>query len=469
MATLQSYSATVASLPALMHLRLNETAGTIASDSADDLDGQYREGFTLGAPGPIGNGAVRLDGSTGHVIVPHQNQLLLSSGSIEVWFTADTVSGDHTLFAKNAAGQGAGGHIAGAVRNGEVFVALGDVTTNHSVRGNDPGDARVQAGVAAHMVFTFGAEGMDLYLNGQLVDTDGYTGGLQFGAPGAGNLEPLVVGAESGRNAAGTPIDQPGDLFRFFDGSIDEFVVYDQALSQAQVQGLFQAGERGPELVGTAAADTLIGGLDNEGLRGLAGNDNLRGGDGNDVLTGNAGNDILVAATGNDQLIGGLGADTMFGGPGNDRFQGNQGPDQLTGGPGNDQLAGNFGQDVLRGGPGDDLLNGGADVDTLVGGGGSDTLSIDAVDQGVDRVLDFATGPGGDVLDLSDVLDFGAGDVATSFVRLNATGGSTAVAVNTDGAGTDFTAVFNLVGVSGINVGQLVADGNLELTAPPAA
>jgi Concanavalin A-like lectin/glucanases superfamily len=181
MATLQSYSATVASLPAAMHLRLNETAGTIASDSADGLDGEYRAGFTLGAPGPIGNGAVRLDGSTGHVVVPHQDQLLLSSGSIEVWFTADNVSGDHTLFAKNAAGQGAGGHIAGLVRNGEVFVALGDLTTNHPVRGDDPGDARVQPGVAAHMVFTFGPEGMELYLNGQLVDTNDYTGGLDAG------------------------------------------------------------------------------------------------------------------------------------------------------------------------------------------------------------------------------------------------------------------------------------------------
>jgi Ca2+-binding RTX toxin-like protein len=465
MATLQTYNATVQSLSPLMHLRLSEGAGTTAVDDADDLDGQYRGGVTLAADGPIGNGAVSLDGSTGHVVVPHQDQLLLSSGTFEVWFTADVVSGDHTLFSKNAAGAGTGGHVAGLVRNGQIFVALGDLTTNHVVRGDDPGDAKVQAGEAAHMVFTFGPAGMQLYLDGQLVDTNAYAGGLDAGQ---GNREPLVLGAENGSNVAGTPIDQPGDLIRFFDGAIDEFAVYDRALTPAQVERLFDAGERGSQLVGTADDDTLIGALDPESMRGGAGNDLLSGGAGDDVLSGNAGDDVLAGGAGNDQLLGQLGADTLFGGAGIDRLEGNLGADQLTGGPGADQLFGRPGADTLRGGPGLDRLDGGPGPDTLVGGAGSDTFGITAVGPGVDRVLDFQAGPGGDVLGLGDVLDFGPGDLAASFVQLTESGNNTQVAVNPTGTGPAFTPVFNLVGVTGTTVDQLVADGNLQLAAPVA-
>jgi Ca2+-binding RTX toxin-like protein len=465
MATLQTYNATVQSLSPLMHLRLSESAGTTAVDDADDLDGQYRGGFTLGADGPIGNGAVRLNGSTGHVVVPHQDQMLLTEGTFEVWFTADVVSGDHTLFSKNASGFGDGGHIAGFIRDGRAVVALGDLTTNHSVVGDDPGDARVQVGVPAHMVFAFGPEGMKLYLNGQLVDTNDYTGGLQLGALGTGNVEPLVLGAESGFSTPGGSLD---NLQRFFAGTIDEFAVYEQALSEAQVQQLFQAGEQAPDYVGTAEDDMLLGGVDPEILRGGAGDDTLSGAGGSDVLSGDAGDDLLAAGIGNDQLFGRMGADTLFGGPGNDRLQGNAGPDQLTGGPGIDQLAGNLGPDIVRGGPGSDRLDGGFGADTLIGGAGSDSFGIAAVEQGVDRVLDFTAGPGGDVLDLNEVVDFGAGDVATSFVQLNESGGNTELAVNPTGAGPDFTPVFNLGGVTGTTVDQLVADGNLQLAAPVA-
>jgi Ca2+-binding RTX toxin-like protein len=318
------------------------------------------------------------------------------------------------------------------------------------------GAGAVQVGAPTHLVFTFGAGGMHLLVNGALVDSDPFTGGLGLGV----NLEPLVVGASSGFSTPGGTLDE---LQRFFAGTIDEVVVYDRALSQGQVQQLYQAGQRGPDLAGTATDDSLIGGADGEILRGLAGDDGLTGGGGDDVLSGDAGDDRLAAGTGNDQLFGRRGADTMFGGPGNDRLQGNAGPDQLTGGPGNDQLAGNFGPDILRGGPGDDLLVGGYGFDALVGGGGSDTFRIDLVAQGIDRVLDFQAGPGGDVLDLRNLLDFGPGDAPTSFVQLNDGGANTQVAVSPNGAGADFTPVFNLAGVTGLEVGDLVSDGNVQL------
>jgi Ca2+-binding RTX toxin-like protein len=456
MATLRTYNATVETLSPLMHLRLSEGAGTTAVDDADDLDGQYRGGFALGADGPIGNGAVSLDGNTGHVVVPAQDQLQLASGSFEMWFTADRLGVRQSLFEINAA-TNTPGRLAMQLReNGSLAAIISAPGANPDVV-SPPGT--VEIGDPTHMVFTFGAGGMHLFVDGVQVGSDPFTGGL------ASN-EPLVLGASSGFSTPGGTLD---NLVRFFDGTIDEFAVYNQALSQAQVQQLFQAGARGPDVAGTAEDDTLLGGIDPEILRGGAGEDTLRGGGGNDVLSGDAGDDFVAGGAGNDQLFGRLGADMLFGGPGIDRLQGNAGPDQLTGGPGDDQLAGNLGPDVLRGGPGDDQLDGGFGPDTLLGGGGSDTFGIAMVEQGVDRVLDFQAGAGGDVLNLDEVLDFAAGDVATSFVQLNETGGNTGVAVNPDGAGADFTPVFNLVGVTGLTVDQLVADGNLQLAAPPAA
>jgi Ca2+-binding RTX toxin-like protein len=422
-------------------LRLDEGDGTTAFDSADNLNGEYRGGFTLGADGPIGNGAVGFDGSSGYVFIPHQDQLQLSSGAFEVWFTPDSDTGDHTLFAKNSSGQGSGGQVAMLVRDGNAFAALGDLETNHSIVGDDPDGPTIQAGVPAQMVFNFGAQGMELYLNGQLVGTHPHTGGL------TGNSEALVLGAENGTNESGTPIDEPGDLVRFFDGVIDEFVIYDQALSQADVQQLFEAGQRGLDLVGTSDDDRLIGGLDDEILRGLAGSDRLSGAGGDDVLRG------------------GGSADNLLGGPGNDRLFGGSGDDDLRGGAGEDALRGQGGADRLRGGAGDDLLNGGNGSDVLRGGGGGDLFQIDRISHGVDRIRDFDPREG-DVLDLSSVVDFQSGDALDDFVQFAEIDSDTRVDVNPDGAGAGFTAVFNLVNTASLDLEALVASGNVRLTSP---
>jgi Ca2+-binding RTX toxin-like protein len=382
-----------------------------------------------------------------------QDRLQLSSGSFEIWFTVASLGVRQSLLEKNAS-MDAPGMLAVQLREDGSLAAT--LSAQDGAAQVASGAGAAQAGAPTHLVFTFGAGGMHLLVNGVEVDSHPFTGGLGLGV----NLEPLVVGASSGFSTPGGALDE---LQRFFAGTIDEVVVYDRALSQGQVQQLYHAGQRGPELAGTAADDNLIGGVDGEILRGMAGDDSLNGGGGNDVLSGDAGDDRLAAGAGNDQLFGRRGADTMFAGAGNDRLQGNAGLDQLTGGPANDQLAGNLGPDILRGGPGNDLLIGGYGFDTLVGGGGSDTFRIDSVDQGIDRILDFQAGPGGDVLDLRNLLDFGPGDAPASFVQLNAGGANTQVAVSPDGAGADFTPVFSLVGATGLGVGDLVSDGNVQL------
>ena len=125
------------------------------------------------------------------------------------------------------------------------------------------------------------------------------------------------------------------------------------------------------------------------------------GSDSADTLTGTAGNDRLVGLDGNDILNGGTGNDILEGGDGNDT---------LVGGAGHDHLVGGAGSDLLDGGDGNDILSGGAGADQLTGGLGSDVFKWALADRGtsgspaMDHVTDFDVSPGGDQLDLRDLL-----------------------------------------------------------------
>ncbi|MHC3401473.1 retention module-containing protein [Aeromonas veronii] len=153
-------------------------------------------------------------------------------------------------------------------------------------------------------------------------------------------------------------------------------------------------------------------------------------------LTNGLGSIFVPVAVGNDALVGGNGSDILFGdsihadgsdggwaklvadNPGLSNAQlrtlvannhslfgqdGSQGGnDSLDGGAGNDILYGQKGNDILTGGTGDDLL---------IGGSGRDTFKwqVGDADGGIDRITDFAKGSGGDILDISAVLDVSTG------------------------------------------------------------
>ena len=84
------------------------------------------------------------------------------------------------------------------------------------------------------MAFSFGAEGMQLYLNGNRVDTNPYTGGTGTTSGGAGNFEPIAIGANTW--VSGDLTVTP--LVEYFDGRIDEVAIFGTQLSATDINRL---------------------------------------------------------------------------------------------------------------------------------------------------------------------------------------------------------------------------------------
>ncbi|MEO1686431.1 MAG: LamG-like jellyroll fold domain-containing protein, partial [Pseudomonadota bacterium] len=337
------------------------------------------------------DGVVQDDGWT---LVEDASAFDIDAGALSVVFNADDVNANQGLFSRDSNGYDEGGHLSVWIENGEIVVRLQSDDGNTYLR------APVEAGETTSAVIAFGqgaegeTDGVKLFLNGELADSDAYSGGI------GGNDEPLVIGATQRRSGDGVA-DRVENVFQ---GEIHQIELYDQPLAADQIQTLaddglasapgqtLSGGDSDDSLVGGAHADTLDGGGLNDTLAGEGGHDSLEGGggddtiyggDGNDRLTdesgfdsfyGGAGDDTIDAARGDDAAFGGAGDDTLYGGEGRDVMHGGDGDDALYGGEGQSDMKGDAGDDLMVGGGDEDWMQGGDDADTLQGAGGRDTL-----------------------------------------------------------------------------------------------
>ncbi len=206
---------------------------------------------------------------------------------------------------------------------------------------------------------------------------------------------------------------------------------------------------------GDAGSDTIYGreGFDN--LRGGFGNDTIYGGADGDTIYGGSGADTLYGEGGDDRLFSEGGGGTMDGGEGNDQlYAGSYGgpAETLIGGAGNDYLAAVGQIETADAGEGDDRVyiyrygydSGGPGTVTL--GSGADTIELDssaayAADtyigtQGI--ITDFATGAGGDKINITPILSnlsgyAGANPFGSGFLRLVQDGTNTLLQVDQNG------------------------------------
>ena len=154
---------------------------------------------------------------------------------MSLWFNASTLAGEQTIFSKASNGSQDVPLTIG-LDQGRLVARLGAAGSDPADGGTIEASQSIAANTWYSVTFSFGAGGMALYLNGNLVGTNAFMGGLAM------NQDPVVLGASNastptGRaNPAGQVITNP------FDGLLDDVAFYGQSLDQTQAQGMIVNG-----------------------------------------------------------------------------------------------------------------------------------------------------------------------------------------------------------------------------------
>ena len=244
---------------------LNETSGSAIHDTAGTPQNGtfYGSQPDLDDPGvpaslaPFGAGtAADFHNTTReYIAVAHSSVFEVAEGSVQLWFNTRDAYDAQTLFAKDR--YGANGGLEIGLANRDLTVRMEGPDGNHLIDTNRGAfDNPVRSNTWYQLTFTFGSGGMKLYLDGKLIGSNAYTGGL------LANREAIVIGGSDATNR-----NTSGDLSRLgiskpFDGLIDEVAFFNAALSPEQIAQSRQRGAMGvidPADVGTVdGTDTLV-------------------------------------------------------------------------------------------------------------------------------------------------------------------------------------------------------------------
>jgi Ca2+-binding RTX toxin-like protein len=206
-------------------------------------------------------------------------------------------------------------------------------------------------------------------------------------------------------------------------------------------------------VVGTQANDHIIGRAFDDVIKGLGGDDTLKGNAGNDVLDGGSGYDTLQGGEGEDTAsytnsVAGVNINLATASASGGDAQG----DTLIS---IENLLGSSHDDVFVGDAGDNKMDGGLGNDRLTGGAGSDVYVFATLDgtgaSYTDTITDFHLGESGDVIDISELLDYTAGDTLSDYINVLDDGTDVTLTIDHDGLAngtshTDQTIVLNGIG-----------------------
>jgi hypothetical protein len=219
------------------HWKLNETSGTVATDSSSQANnGTYTSGVTLNQAGPypgVGAAAADFDGSDDFVAIPNES-LYDVTGHITVaaWFKVDAF--DHHFQTIVSKGDSAWRISRDASTNFLHFACSG--LTNGSLYG----DIEVNDGAWHHVAGVYDGSTTRLYVDGKLDVSNSSTGSIST------NNHPVTIG----KNEQMTQRNWEGGLF--------DVRVYNIALTHAEIAELHgMVGQwKLDETSGTVATDS---------------------------------------------------------------------------------------------------------------------------------------------------------------------------------------------------------------------
>ncbi|MCR9237715.1 MAG: cadherin-like domain-containing protein, partial [Alphaproteobacteria bacterium] len=381
-------SSTIADNDPTGYWRLGETSGSTAKDETGTSDGSYNGGVDLGEEGAVkgdSDTAAEFDGKDEFVQIDNDSSFQSSTGSVQLWFNADSTSGTNMLLNKDG---GRSGELKLYIEDGVLVGSLGSEISTGSRGGADVVKTTgISEGEWNHVTLTWDGEDLSLYLNGELVDTDGSSKGLNR------NSGDIFIGADH-------------DEKDFFDGTIDEVAIFDKSLSESDIEAIYEGGQSehvdSESKVDAGSGDDLI-------VAG-SGADHIDGGLGTDTVSyAEAEGSVTVDLSDDQNNAGEAEGDTfssvedVIGSDYGDVLIGNDEANTLTGGQGDDKLAGGDGDDIFiyESGDGSDTVSGGA--------GWTDAIELSGFDSdsyGTDWTVTITSGEiegqNGDSLDLSD-------------------------------------------------------------------
>ena len=183
--------------------------------------------------------------------------MLKDSGFIDLIVNPTSTRGTQTVFAKDGNNFITGGHINMEMQDGKLVVRLQSIERSFRVYSKD---FRVPTDQDTRIRVDFGVPtGLTLSVNGEIVDSDDYMGGLATSSGGVGNQQAFVLGANNNTSKDGgyTPLKEEfkGEI-RVIDANfLDLGPRFVLTVENGEGGGLYSAGRA----IGIAAAPAVPG------------------------------------------------------------------------------------------------------------------------------------------------------------------------------------------------------------------
>lgn len=165
---------------------------------------------------------VQLRGQYGHYVeVGHQDAMAIDEGSISLTFNADVTGWKRALISKDSSGTGDA--ISAWIDNGTLIVRFQDGENTVSF---------TKEGIKTHtdydLLITFDEEKVAVWLDDTLL------GEAAMDVDMSNSSDSLLIGAFNGKSSIGTT----NNVQYFFDGTITDVMIYDTALTPAELAAL---------------------------------------------------------------------------------------------------------------------------------------------------------------------------------------------------------------------------------------